>query len=422
MRHLASYGFPIVLALAASGCLHIRRAAAVVDVPGPICSVATRNRYQVIWRLGQHASNKTRLLKLFQSRVFADDGIPVTVTIVDSRSDSFGLSNEAKIAQFVFYLCSCGIAPFFNNFETHEMAAISIPYVAAEQSRNVSVATKRDAMWAILPIPACMYVGEASFPHSNPDAKSLFVDHHYGMNSGVAVWGYDANDWAYQAWAYGLASRLKELEDAGVINDEIAAKHAADRKKAEAARQFAAEKKKHEQRISRTLHRPSGAGAARPPYRVLRIERDANCSFAYNFALELNGEPSIQTFFGVQNVFEDEMRSSYLLEYPNAEASSLRIAVHPRLTDGRIEGRAEVLTIAPLKLSYDSHTRLGKLAVRFSDGQADEARAWIRKHIETLARDKNIALVTGQLPPAATYYSLGEKVDGNVMEIEFKTE
>ena len=47
---------------------------------------------------------------------------------------------------------------------------------------------------------------------------------------------------------------------------------------------------------------------------------------------------------------------------------------------------------------------------------------WMSYNIETLACDKNIALVTGQLPPAATYYSLGEKVDGNVMEIEFKTE
>ena len=52
----------------------------------------------------------------------------------------------------------------------------------------------------------------------------------------------------------------------------------------------------------------------------------------------------------------------------------------------------------------------------------DEARAWIRKNIETLARDKNIALTTGQLPPEATYYSLGEKIVGNVMEIEFRTE
>ena len=55
-------------------------------------------------------------------------------------------------------------------------------------------------------------------------------------------------------------------------------------------------------------------------------------------------------------------------------------------------------------------------------GQAEEARTWILRNVKTLAHDKNIALVTGRLPPEATFRTLGEKVDGNVMEIEFKTE
>ena len=87
-----------------------------------------------------------------------------------------------------------------------------------------------------------------------------------------------------------------------------------------------------------------------------------------------------------------------------------------------ITGRAAVLTIKPTSLTYDANTRRGKMAVKFGVGQAEEARAWIHRNIKTLARDKNIALTTGQLPPEATYYPLGEKVDGNVMEIEFKTE
>lgn len=47
----------------------------------------------------------------------------------------------------------------------------------------------------------------------------------------------------------------------------------------------------------------------------------------------------------------------------------------------------------------------------------------MKRFVETIVLDKNIALTTGQLPPAATYYSLGESLkDGNVLEIEFKTE
>ena len=87
-----------------------------------------------------------------------------------------------------------------------------------------------------------------------------------------------------------------------------------------------------------------------------------------------------------------------------------------------ITGRVVVLAIEPESLSYDPVRRRGKISVRFNSGQYEEARTWAKKNIKTLARDKNIALTTGQQPPEATYYSLGEKVEGNVMEIEFKTE
>ena len=50
-------------------------------------------------------------------------------------------------------------------------------------------------------------------------------------------------------------------------------------------------------------------------------------------------------------------------------------------------------------------------------------RKWFRKIIETLARDRNIALVTGEIPPAAKFYLGREELkDGNVLEIEFRTE
>lgn len=84
---------------------------------------------------------------------------------------------------------------------------------------------------------------------------------------------------------------------------------------------------------------------------------------------------------------------------------------------------AAVLTIRLVSLDYDPRTRRGKLAVRFNAGQAEESRKWIRRNIERLASDKNIALTTGQLPPAAKFYLGREEFkDGNILEIEFKTE
>ena len=222
---------------------------------------------------------------------------------------------------------------------------------------------------------------------------------------------------------------MRELEDAGIINDAVCAKakslreHERQRQNAEAQRQrLERERQARQKSIARTLQNGPVPQHATTPYRIVYLERDGGSDFAYRFALVLNGEPSIQTFFGIQKVFADEVRSAYHIEYPNADLHSLRIAVQPRMVNGRVEGRAAVLTISPVSLSYDANTRRGKLAVRFNAGQAEEARAWIRKNIETLARDKNIALTTGQLPPDATYYSLGERIDGNVMEIEFRTE
>ena len=116
-------------------------------------------------------------------------------------------------------------------------------------------------------------------------------------------------------------------------------------------------------------------------------------------------------------------QEDYLDSYPAADSKALKVAFSDLKIEGRlVAGRASVLTIAPVSLSYDVHTRRGKLSVRFNAGQAEEARAWIHRNIKTLVRDRNIALTTGQQPPEATYYSLGETVEGNVMEIEFKTE
>jgi len=173
---------------------------------------------------------------------------------------------------------------------------------------------------------------------------------------------------------------------------------------------------------TQSTHLKQSELGGKPPYRIVDLVREKDSDFAYAFTLELSGDASIQTFFGVQTVFANEVRAAYQTENPNADVSALRVVVQPQLSNGKIIGRAEVLTITPVSLSYDAGTRRGKLSVRFNPGQAEEARAWIRKNIETLARDKNIAVTTGQTPPAATYYSLGERIEGNVMEIEFKTE
>jgi len=257
----------------------------------------------------------------------------------------------------------------------------------------------------------------------------------------------DLSDPGVKVLSYAMASKLKEMEDSGAIDAALAKvetmKKEDERQRriaeAQAAEQRACEEaaearrraqvmveaeKLRAQEVSRTaMRRTQVEQVYKPPYKIIDLVREKENDFAYTFSLELSGDASIQTFFGVQNIFANEVRTAYQMEYPNADMSSLRVVVQPSLSNGRIVGRAEVLTIAPVALSYDASARLGKLSVRFNSSQYEEARAWARKNIETLARDKNIALVSGELPPAARFYSLGESLkDGNILEIEFKTE
>jgi len=162
-----------------------------------------------------------------------------------------------------------------------------------------------------------------------------------------------------------------------------------------------------------------------PAHRVVSIAQDTGRDFTFRFKLELLEMPHDpdKAKSAVLKEFRESLKNEYAASVPGAKKTSFVANLTEVKMDGRlIHGRATLLAMSLVSLSYDASTRRGKLSVRFNAGQDKEAREWIRKNIETLARDKNIALVTGQLPPDANCDLLGEKVDGNVMEVEFKTE
>ena len=165
--------------------------------------------------------------------------------------------------------------------------------------------------------------------------------------------------------------------------------------------------------------------ASEPIYNILSCEREAGNDFAYSFTLELVGkDKSLRTFRHVQKEFRQAIKDDYVESFSGVNKNSLYVEFPEfKLNDGKIAGRAVVLTISVASLAYDPNTRTGKLAVKVNANQYEEARKWVRKNIETLARDKNIALVTGEIPPAAKFYLGREELkDGNILEIEFGTE
>ena len=196
-----------------------------------------------------------------------------------------------------------------------------------------------------------------------------------------------------RALAYGIAVKLKELEDSGKI-DAMLKKKAAD--------------------ISTA-----------PKHSIIRLDRDTNKSFSYSFELELAENPVDlkNAFRGVLQEFAKSLKEDYIDAFPSADIASLEVLFSGFKRDGlRLSGSAAVLTLKPISFEYNSHNRIGTMSVRFVKGQSSEASVWIRRNIKTLVRDKNVALTNGSRPLEGKFIIINEKINGNVMTIEFKAE
>jgi hypothetical protein len=233
-----------------------------------------------------------------------------------------------------------------------------------------------------------------------------------------------------RAVAYGLATRLKEMEDAGKATVETSPKRLGEPVRAPQKNEIDGNAS---MLASVPTSQPGAQSQAASPnvkeagllYNILSCKRETGSDFAYRFELELLGKnSSLRTFRAVQQEFRRAVKEDYVESVPGTKPNELYVDFPEyELKDGKIEGRAVVLSISVTSLTYDPNTRNGKLAVKVNANQYEEARKWIRKNIETLARDKNIALTTGEIPPAAKFYLGKEELkDGNILEIEFKTE
>lgn len=177
---------------------------------------------------------------------------------------------------------------------------------------------------------------------------------------------------------------------------------------------------------SSALNSKAKDAAPAKPYTIVSCTRETGSDFAYRFVLELaDGEKAgLETFRIVQQDFRAAVSEDYAEAFSLDSSDGLYVDFPEfELRNGRIEGCAVVLAIKIASLVYNAHTRTGTLAVRFSANQFEEARLYVRRNIEVLARDKNIALVTGEIPDKARFYLGREEIrNGDTLEIEFKTE
>ena len=160
-------------------------------------------------------------------------------------------------------------------------------------------------------------------------------------------------------------------------------------------------------------------------YEVMGLSRAKDDDFAYEFKLRL--KDGADAGISAMNRIKQEMRQAVVMDYMatyGGNAAEVKVDFPEfSMKDSIIDGRAEVMRLSMQYMHYDADTRKGVIAIKIGANSFEEARKWVRKNIETLARDKNIALTTGQLPAEARFYLGAERVkEGDVLEIEFETE
>lgn len=162
-----------------------------------------------------------------------------------------------------------------------------------------------------------------------------------------------------------------------------------------------------------------------PKYKIVNLQRDPQVDYAYTFELFL-----YDTGITAIEAIKKEIRNVILNDYRSASVSSggssfyLDFPVFEVRESGFVKGRATVVSATPVAImDYNANSRRGTLTVRFNTAiGADVAREWASRNIETLVRDKNVLLTTGEKPTEGHYLSLGEKWDKNVLQIDFKVE
>ena len=165
------------------------------------------------------------------------------------------------------------------------------------------------------------------------------------------------------------------------------------------------------------------AAPAAKPYTVELFARESGNGFSYRFKLALADASSADLSLSrrIQADLRESVRSDYAAATGAKNAAALRIEF-PQYAfgNGKVEGRAEVLTVALQEFVYDPVTAQGRLAVKVDPKQYDAVRQWVRNNIATLAKDKDPSLLNAFA--GRSRFSIGREVlrDDNVLEVEFR--
>lgn len=417
MKTLLMIALGCILVL--GGCItSSTRDTTVAKVANYGAEVLTRHRYHLACVYGgdnsQNWNIKENFFSRFQPNVFAEGGIPVSLCM---RNSNFSFSGSLGV---FLHMVSLLIIPETHNtsvtydclIEIEGIDNNGVSFQVVEMGDSASSQLLPSSLWWYNSSPnieGCPVFSQhtQTITLTWPDFTKIYRQNNGVLGKDKEAAGFvtplnlfsqpnnnfSCRELMQRALAYGVAVKLKELEDSGKI-DAMLKKKAAD--------------------VSTALK-----------HNIVRLDRDSNKNFSYSFELELSENPVDlkNAFRGVLQEFAKSLKEDYVDAFPSADSASLEVSFSGFKRDGlRLSGSAAVLTLKPISLEYNSHNRIGTMSVRFVEGQSSEASAWIRRNIKTLVQDKNVALTNGSRPSEGKFIIINESISGNVMTIEFKAE
>lgn len=161
-------------------------------------------------------------------------------------------------------------------------------------------------------------------------------------------------------------------------------------------------------------------------YAIQNFRRTSNEGYAYSFKIAFSEKENVDiaTMQRIKREVVKVVEEDYRVAVGIAASETVHIDF-PEFTvsNGVVEGLAAVMTVSVSSLKYDERTQKGMISVKIGGNRFENARKWLRDNIETIVRDKNIALRTGELPPNKKFFLGTERVlEGNILEIEFEVE
>ena len=180
------------------------------------------------------------------------------------------------------------------------------------------------------------------------------------------------------------------------------------------------------EKASDDLTKPSPVPAVGLKYAIQNFRRTSNEGYTYSFKIAFNEKENVDiaTMQRIKREVVKVVEEDYRVAVGIVASETVHVDF-PEFTvaNGVVEGLAAVMTVSITSLKYDERTQKGVIGVKIGGNRFENARKWLRGNIETIVRDKNIALVTGNVPQNKRFYLGTERVlEGNVLEIEFEVE